>query len=175
MLEADARHEAFLQAAGFPYRIGLVGRSSGTVDFHTLENTALSTGASIYRENTAIYERACVTMQLPMTRLDDVAAEMGIEDVNFIKIDVQGAEIDVLEGARHLLATQPVDFVLAELSLIRYNHGAPLADEMITYMRTLGFGVHDIFELHYWNDQLFQFDVLFARDRLLTSDLLARR
>ena len=175
MIEADERHRPFLDAAGFPYQIGLVGRSATMVPFHTLENAELSQGASIYRENTAIYNQTGLTLTVPMSRLDDLVEEVGLADVNFIKLDVQGAEIDVLEGAHHLLATHPVDFVLAELSLIRFNEGAPLADEVIAYMRGHGFGLHDIFELHYWNDQLIQIDVLFARDRLLTSELLVQR
>lgn len=174
MFEADSRHETQLQALGHPYHLGLVGKELGTVDFYTQAEISRSTGASIYRENTQIYETDCVTVQLPMSTLDDLVAKMGIEDVNFIKLDVQGAEIDVLEGARRLLSEQPVDYVLAELSLIRYNEAAPLADAVIGYMRGIGFGMFDIFELHYWQQQLIQLDVLFARDHLIRSDVLAK-
>src|SRR5205823_5671242 len=58
MIEADRRHEPSLKAVGFPYRIQVVGRSDGTVRFHTLENPGISQGASIFQENTAIYELA---------------------------------------------------------------------------------------------------------------------
>jgi FkbM family methyltransferase len=175
MIEADARHEPALRETGFRYHIGPVGSRAGLVDFHTLPEESLTQGASIYRENTLIYENECRTLQLQMLPLDDVVARMGCGAINFIKLDVQGAEIEVLKGAAHLLATHPVDFVLAELSLIPFNAGAPLAHEVISYMAGLGFGLHDVFELHYWNDQLIQFDVLFARGRFLTSDVLAKR
>ena len=38
---------------------------------------------------------------------------------------------------------------------------------------SLGFGVHDVFELHYFEDQLIQMDVLFARPQFLTSRVLS--
>jgi FkbM family methyltransferase len=175
MIEADSRHEPALRETGFPYHIGPVGSRAGLVDFHTLPDASLTQGASIYRENTLIYQNDCTTIQLQMRPLDEVVETMGCGAINFIKLDVQGAEIDVLEGATRLLATHPVDFILAELSLIPFNNGAPLAHDVIAYMARIGFGLHDVFELHYWNDQLIQFDVLFARARFLTSDVLAKR
>jgi FkbM family methyltransferase len=175
LIEADRRHEPSLRATGFPYHIGPVGAQAGMVDFHTLADPSLTQGASIYRENTLIYQNNGTTVPLPMLPLDEVVATMGCDAVNFIKLDVQGAEIEVLKGATRVLATHPVDFILAELSLIPFNHGAPLAHQVIAYVADLGFGVHDVFELHYWNDQLIQFDVLFARERFLTSDVLAKR
>ena len=175
MIEADARHEPELKETGFPYHIGPVGRHAGTVEFHTLPDTSLTQGASIYRENTAIYDRSCTTVRLSMLPLDDVVEKMECNAINFIKLDVQGAEVDVLQGATRLLAIHPVDFILAELSLIPYNNGAPLAHQVIAHVAELGFGMHDVFEVHYWEDQLIQLDVLFARKKFLTSAVLASR
>jgi FkbM family methyltransferase len=173
MVEADARHERDLRATGFPYHVGVVGGAAGEVDFHTLPELSLTQGASIYRENTVIYDEIGTTITLPVLPLDDVVAGLGCDAISFLKMDVQGAEMDVLRGASRLLTSHPIDFILAELSLVRYNEGAPLAHEVIAYVSSLGFGVHDVFELHYFEDQLIQMDVLFARPQFLTSRVLS--
>lgn len=53
--------------------------------------------------------------QVPVKRLDDVLANVD-KSVSFIKIDVEGHEIDVLTGATHTLATQKPNI------LIEINH-----------------------------------------------------
>jgi len=40
-------------------------------------------------------------MTIPMTTLDRFVADAGIERLDFIKADVEGAELAVMEGARH--------------------------------------------------------------------------
>jgi hypothetical protein len=54
-----------------------------------------------------------------------------------IKMDVQGAELDVLKGAEETLKT--AKHVILELQRVEYNKGAPLKDTVIEYMDSLGF------------------------------------
>ncbi|MBK6636212.1 MAG: FkbM family methyltransferase [Rhodocyclaceae bacterium] len=172
MIEADDRHESDLLATGYPYHLGVVGKLQGVVDFYTQPDPLWSTGASIFKENTPIYDDGSLVKKIPMKRLDQIVKERSLEKINFIKLDVQGAEIDVLEGCSAILREHPVDYVLAEVSLVNANHGAPLADAVISYMRSIGFGMFDIYELHYWKNQLLQLDILFARNHLITSGVL---
>lgn len=58
-------------------------------------------------------------VRVPVRRLDDVLAERGIEHVDFIKLDAEGGELAVLEGARRLLQTAPRPAILAEVEDIR--------------------------------------------------------
>ncbi|MGC2673608.1 MAG: FkbM family methyltransferase [Candidatus Acidiferrum sp.] len=55
--------------------------------------------------------RVCV----PLRRLDDLLAVRGIEQVDFIKLDAEGGELAVLQGARRLLQTEPRPAMLAEV------------------------------------------------------------
>jgi Methyltransferase FkbM domain len=52
-------------------------------------------------------------------KLDDVLAERGIQHVDFIKLDAEGGELAILEGARKLLQTAPRPAILAEVEDIR--------------------------------------------------------
>ena len=56
-------------------------------------------------------------------------------DVTGIKVDVEGAELEVLEGGKNLLLTQR-PFVSAELAI---RHRADCIDTVSAYMKNLGF------------------------------------
>jgi FkbM family methyltransferase len=43
---------------------------------------------------------------VPLRKGDDILDELGVKDVALVKIDVEGLELSVLKGLRHLLATQ---------------------------------------------------------------------
>lgn len=49
------------------------------------------------------HERANATLRVPSITLDDFMKQQGLERVDFIKMDVEGAELSVLEGARRTL------------------------------------------------------------------------
>jgi hypothetical protein len=53
-----------------------------------------------------------------------------------IKIDVQGAELDVLKGSLNTLSN--CKYLIVELQDINYNNGAPLAPITIKYLEDNG-------------------------------------
>jgi FkbM family methyltransferase len=52
-------------------------------------------------------------------RLDDALAEKGIRSVDFIKMDTEGAELAVLQGAQRLVHRAPRPVILAEVQDVR--------------------------------------------------------
>jgi FkbM family methyltransferase len=124
------------------HHIGVLSDVTGkTVEFY--QNTVHPGGNSYYKENEEInpeapeyfndsHKRNYVTVTL-----DAVVNLKKLPAPDLIKMDVQGAELDVLKGAVETL--KKCDHVILELQEVEYNKGAPLKDTVIEYMTTIGF------------------------------------
>jgi len=115
------------------------------------------TGSSTYAETTAFKPAGKVT--LPMRTLDGLMA--GEAGPIFLKLDVQGAELDVLAGAQRVL--QQVDAVLLEASIVEYNAGAPRIADVVGYLAEHGFLVFDIADYRRIGPVLAQVDLIFVK------------
>jgi len=76
---------------------------------------------------------------VPVERLDDVLKAHGITRVDFIKLDVEGAELSVLQGARDLLLRPPHPVILVEVQDIRTKPWGYRAKEILLYLSELGY------------------------------------
>ena len=121
------------------------------------------TGNSIYRENSP-YFRNAHTRHLPMTTLDRVVEKNHLTNIDFIKIDTQGSELDIIRGGKKEVAR--AEFILLEVQNINYNLEAPDAIEVIVEMKKRGFSIFDIANRCYLKktQRMVQFDVLFVRE-----------
>lgn len=133
----------------------LVGKSKQErVTFYEMES-----GSSVYEEQT---NHPRDRKEYSMRTLDDAIKAYLPADEIFLKMDVQGAELDVLEGAEETLAR--CNFVLLEASLLNYNRGAPQLAEVIRYLDEKGFVVFDCCDMRREkNGVLFQVDFIFTR------------
>jgi hypothetical protein len=125
-----------------------------------MKTTYGSTGSSIYEEQSS-FDRE--EQNLPMTTLDRLVQDRNDGQCLFIKLDIHGAELDVLDGAAQVMSN--VEFVFMEVGVLEYNKGAPLFAETVQRMAEKGFVVFDVCEHHRLSDIiLFQIDVLFVRE-----------
>ncbi|MDZ4851325.1 MAG: FkbM family methyltransferase [Pirellulaceae bacterium] len=105
------------------------------------------------------------TEQVQTRRLDEVFDEVCGRYKNiYLKIDTQGYEKFVIEGAKGVL--ERITGLQLELSLVVQYQGETPAEEMIAWIRTLGFSPYWILPGHRNLEtmQLYQMDVVFFRD-----------
>lgn len=74
---------------------------------------------------------------VPTSTLDAVCAEQGVEHIDFIHMDVQGAELLVLAGAPHMLPRTSA--VWLEVSTQELYSGQPLDRDVRQFMAQQGF------------------------------------
>lgn len=157
-VEGDERQAPFL--LDFDVDFYLLSKKTKQLDFYTLPENACTTGSSIYRENTVYYQDPLVVKKWAYA-LDD----LNFPCFDFIKLDVQGSELDILKGGKKYLAKTQPRYLLIETSIQEYNQGAPLAAEVISYLNKIGYRLQDIFDVLYdQNNQLLQVDFLFECD-----------
>jgi FkbM family methyltransferase len=137
-----------------------------TIFYGTTENPT-STGNSLYRENTKHYSDEKITKSAIQTEtLDELLNRTGkMGKYQFMKIDTQGSELDILKGATETL--KYVKLIVAETSILEYTIGSPLQGEIVSYLQNCGFRVLGSVEDHRLNGglgALFQQDLLFEKD-----------
>lgn len=82
-------------------------------------------------------------VKVDIARLDDVAGELALDSRNvFLKLDVQGHENSVLEGAVHTLSK--CRGVLIEVCIDSLYHNQGKLDEILYIINKAGFGLWDI-------------------------------
>jgi len=139
----------------------LFSREGDIVDFH-LPNPAITTyntGASIYREDQPAYDEPRI-IRMRTTTLDSLGRTF-----DYVKLDVQGAELDVLKGGPRTLSQAKV--IQLELSILQYNDKAPLAAEIVSFLHHTGFLMLDVTEVMFRDCRPFQFDCLFVSHALM--------
>lgn len=166
LFEANPISKPYLENSNYKFFNKLLWKYPNVEkEFFTLiENLAnINTGSSLYLENTPVYnEETTVIKKLKTETLDNIISENKITNINFIKIDVQGSELDIFEGASNMFQNNLIEFILMELSLKEYNKGTPDFYQCLNYMEKKGFYPFDIYEIHEWQDRVLQVDVLFV-------------
>ncbi len=166
LFEANPDHAEILRSTGERYFIAaLADRENEPANFYTPRNAG-ATGASLYREQTVHYEGKNLRV-VPVTtrRLDALVKEHGLPPPELLKLDVQGSELAVLRGAGEILDS--CSALIAELSFVQGNDGAPSATEVMTGIGELGFSPIDICKARRAaTGNPVQADVLFANPRL---------
>lgn len=78
---------------------GLVGRERGEADFHMVDRLhGLSTTREDVAQKARAFDVGYRTLRLPVTTLAQLCESHGVGPIDFLKIDVEGAESDVLFG-----------------------------------------------------------------------------
>jgi FkbM family methyltransferase len=117
-----------------------LGSTSGTVEMNISENSLSSSLLPMRREHAeaAPSSRYISKRQVKLERLDDAAARVVPPDASlFMKIDTQGYEREVLDGASGLLGRTVA--IQVELSLVSLYEHAPSLVEMVMYLEDRGF------------------------------------
>jgi len=141
MFEANPSKEEGLKAFSKKYGekvklyMNCLGSTAGQeVTFHQMEMAS-----SVLDEH---IDQHSNTVKLLTQTLDNIFTAENISKVDFIKLDVQGYEVEILKGFTKYMPT--VDVIFIEVSLLDIHKGVPLFRDVVEFMYGFGFVAYDI-------------------------------
>jgi FkbM family methyltransferase len=157
LFEANAENEKYLKNSDHKYFINVLSDKNKEVKFFSKAHT----GDSYFLEKTNFYEDTIIPKTLKTITLNEIQAKTQIPFPDFIKIDTQGSEIDILKGGNQILNNCKV--ILLECPIISYNIGAPSLSDYIKYLSSINYLPLDVTEIHHLDKVLIQADIIFLK------------
>lgn len=100
-----------------------LGSSVGKNTLYTYADNPKSGHASVYGDMFGVYEtygisaaKELISFEFPITTIDEVSKSLAVDHLDFLKVDVEGYELDVLKGAANLIAAGKVDLIQFEFT-----------------------------------------------------------
>lgn len=89
------------------------------------------------------------TLEVETTSLDKAVKSHGLESNAFLKIDIQGAELEVLQSSSHFLDTMALG-ILSEVEFMPLYKEQPLFSDLDLHLRQHGFTLIDFTFIRRW-------------------------
>jgi len=167
LFEANADNRPQISPTGYRHFFVALSSEDGAQRPFFIAKNVMATGASLYLENTFCFAGDnTITREVTTTTLDAMVEVNGLNLPDLIKLDVQGAELDVLAGGKKTVAR--CDVLMVETSILPYNKGAPLFADVLSAVDKLGFKCVDVCEILRLRESgaLVHIDLVFVRDAL---------
>jgi FkbM family methyltransferase len=123
----------------------VLGKRKGTVEFNIHNSSTGSSSLLDFNPNLSFASKRKLTItnvdkvKVEMTTLDDEVNSRELEKIDYLKIDTQGTELDVLRGAEKLLKLQKIDFIEFEIILTPTYLNMPKWSETLDYLLNLNY------------------------------------
>jgi FkbM family methyltransferase len=92
------------------------------------------------------------TIDVRSETLDDLCANAGVAQVDLLALDVQGAELIVLQGATRLLAQRRIKWIVVEMCFVPVYEGQATVGALALFLERAGFEVRDFYNFAYSED-----------------------
>lgn len=132
-------HEDFHSYKILPY---YVGKNEGLIDFHLFRDLGSSSKLKpnqFFKNNYSASHEITSTVSVESRTMDSILTENSLELPDFIKLDTQGTELEILKSSPKSLSNCLL--IESEIEIIEMYDGQPLIGEFLTFMDNNGFDV----------------------------------
>ena len=163
LFEANEENRPFLEKLGYKFFFNVLSDRKKEVNFFS----NISTGDSYLVEQTSFYQNDVKPILRKAITLDELVEKEKLPLPNFLKIDTQGSELDILKGSKKSIST--CSLIYLECPIIEYNLNAPNLNQYIEYLNSINFVPLDVCEIHKMDKILIQIDILFIKKDILNK------
>jgi FkbM family methyltransferase len=114
---------------------GAAGSEAGMADLHVVDGSC-DWGNSL---RTPTVSEPTYKVRVEVRTIDSVLESLGIFRVDFIKLDVEGAELSVLHGASRLLSSTSRPAILVEVQDLRTAPWGYLSRDIVQFLTSVGY------------------------------------
>jgi len=144
LIDANPANLEAMQATGAEYYIAVLSDCEKEVTFYTRKDDPTGcTGDSLFKELTPWYDDPIET-KVTTTTLDNLLFCPEMKPPVLLKIDTQGAELDILKGAK--CSMNYIDALVLEVAVFPYNEGAPMYNEVEAWLKENGFKLDQVID-----------------------------
>jgi FkbM family methyltransferase len=166
LFEPNNQHNQLLKIAGSEFHNMILGKEDNDVKFFSHGGT----GDSMYPEFDESLKVRSEFRTARCHKVDSLVKDhQNFPPPDFLKLDVQGAEIDVLNGATETIKL--VKVILIECPIVNYNLGSPNIHEYLEFMFRNDFIPYFITEIHRLQQIVTQIDIAFVAKKQFESKI----
>ncbi len=142
------------------YELAAAGAEAGSIEINVHPDLS---GSSIFKEIEESNVNG-IPRKVKMVTIDEVCGRRKLSGPFLIKIDTQGFELNVLEGAKKILAE--TEAIILEVSFFRFYQNGPQLYDVVKWMKDHDFVAYDLFggQNRPLDGALAQIDVVFVKE-----------
>ena len=156
LIEPNKLHNERLRSLGKVHNVYL-SDSVTEKDFYVSKDPFQQTGNSFYKEKSNVpFDKTTVKTEL----LDEIVQD---EEFDLIKLDVQGAEVEVIKGG--MITVQKAKWLQVEVPIFQYSIGSPDMYNLLGNLKAIGFYPFDVAQMLF-NVRCLYVDIIFVNRNL---------
>jgi FkbM family methyltransferase len=145
---------------------------SGQLNFHVNKSYATNSILATHRDSAKNWneEVLCTIEEIKIDALtlDDFVDQNQIDKIDILKLDTQGTEYQIIEGASQTINQNKIALIYLEIIMVPTYQEQKNLDEILLLLRNKGFFLYNFYNYSYTNaGELRQVDAIFTRNKFV--------
>jgi FkbM family methyltransferase len=139
----------------------------GTTDFHlnhsSLTNSILKSSDIKYNLSNVYETKEKITVKA--NTIDNFCLENKVDKIDLLKIDVQGADLQVLKGAENMLKNKKIELIFIEVEFVQVYQNQPLFHDVSLFLNEFEYRLFSLYNLSINTEgQMIYGDAIFVKN-----------